>query len=46
MSKRDDATEPESPPPIFETWGRFYTVVLANTLFVYVLLLLFSAYAR
>ena len=44
MSKERD--EPESPPPVFGTWGRFYAVVIANTLFVYLLLILFSAYAR
>lgn len=38
--------EPDSPPPILGTWGRVYFAVVANTLFVYVLLMLFSAYAR
>ena len=38
--------EPDLPPPIFDTWIRFYAFVIANTLFVFVLLLLFSAYAR
>ena len=38
--------EPDLPPPIFETWGRFYAVVIANTLVIYLLLVLFSAYAR
>ena len=38
--------EPDSPPPVFGTWARFYTVVVANTLLVYLLLILFSAYAR
>ena len=44
MSKEPE--ESESAPPVFGTWGRFYAVVIANTLFVYLLLLLFSAYAR
>ncbi len=38
--------EPDSPPPVLGTWRRVYLVVVANTLFVYLLLLLFSAYAR
>ncbi len=38
--------EPDSPPPVFGTWGRFYAVVVANTLLIYLLLILFSAYAR
>lgn len=38
--------EPDVPPPIFGTWGRFYAVVIANTLLTYLLLVLFSAYAR
>ena len=38
--------EPDLPPPIFGTWGRFYAVVVANTLVTYLLLVLFSAYAR
>ena len=38
--------EPDLPPPIFETWNRFYAFVIANTLLVFVLLVLFSAYAR
>lgn len=29
-------------PPVFGTWGRFYAVVIANTLVVYLLLFLFS----
>jgi hypothetical protein len=33
-------------PPIFGTWRRFYAIVVANTLLVYLLLLLFSAFAR
>lgn len=36
----------DPPPPIFGTWPRFYTVVVLNTLLVYVLLLVFSAFAR
>ena len=36
----------DPPPPIFGTWSRFYTVVVFNTLLVYGLLLLFSAFAR
>ncbi len=39
--KHDDA-----PPPIFGTWPRFYAIVVVNTLLVYGLLLLFSAFAR
>ena len=46
MSKRDDTTDPESPAPIFGTWRRFYAFVLANTFLVYLLLVLFSLYAR
>ncbi len=38
--------EPDLPPPIFKTWGRFYAIVIANTLVTYLLLVLFSAYAR
>lgn len=38
--------EPESPPPVFGTWKRFYGVVIANTLLIYILLILFSVYAR
>jgi hypothetical protein len=38
--------EADSPPPIFRTWRRFYFVVIVNTLLVYGLLLLFSAFAR
>ena len=41
-----DTPGPDPPPPIFGTWKGFYTVVIANTLLVYVLLLLFSAFAR
>jgi hypothetical protein len=36
----------DKPPPILGTWRRFYAVVIANTLLVYVLLLLFSRFAR
>ncbi len=39
-------TEPAEPPPVFGTWGRFYAVVIANTLVVYLLLFLFSHYFR
>lgn len=35
----------EEPPPIFGSWGRFYLVVVLNTGFVYLLLILFSQYA-
>ena len=38
--------EPDTPPPVFGSWGRFYGVVIASTLLVYLLLILFSAYAR
>ncbi len=34
--------DPDEPPPVFGTWGRFYAVVIANTLVVYLLLFLFS----
>ncbi len=36
----------DQPPPILGTWPRFYAVVVVNTLLVYGLLLLFSAFAR
>lgn len=45
MSKQVDA-EADSPPPVFGTWKRFYAVVVANTVFVYLLLILFSIYSR
>jgi hypothetical protein len=38
--------ETDSPPPILGTWRRFYAVTIANTLLVYLLLLLFSRFAR
>ena len=38
--------EPETPPPVFGTWRTFYAVVVGNTILVYLLLILFSAYAR
>jgi hypothetical protein len=40
------STPSDPPPPIFRTWTQFYAVVVANTLLVYVLLILFSRYAR
>jgi len=47
MSKKLESDDSgESPPPVFGTWGRFYAVVVADTLFTYLLLILFSAYAR
>jgi hypothetical protein len=46
MSDLERAPEAESRPPIFGTWRGFYIVVVANTLLVYLLLLLFSRYAR
>lgn len=56
MSKKDVSLErepaPESqgeedaPPPVFGTWPRFYAVVVLNTLLTYLLLVLFSAFAR
>jgi hypothetical protein len=49
MSKRHEATEatePEGPPPLFGTWGRFYAFVVANTLLVFALLVLFSVATR
>ncbi|HEY7816996.1 MAG TPA: hypothetical protein VIG29_02175 [Vicinamibacteria bacterium] len=39
-------SDPEPPPPLFGSWPRFYAAVLLNTLLVYGLLLLFSAFAR
>jgi hypothetical protein len=39
-------TQGDPPPPIFGTWPRFYAVVVANTLLVYLLLLLFSRFSR
>ena len=44
VNQPDD--EERDHPPLFGTWKRFYVVVLANTLFVYLLLVLFSLYAR
>jgi hypothetical protein len=41
---RGQADDP--PPPVLGTWGRFYAVVVANTLFVYLLLVLFSRFAH
>jgi len=38
--------ETDTKPPVFGTWGRFYAVVIANTLLTYLLLILFSIYAR
>ncbi|HSF16672.1 MAG TPA: hypothetical protein VLK65_14080 [Vicinamibacteria bacterium] len=46
MSKQREDDEPDRAPPIFGTWKRFYVVVVVNTLFLYLLLLLFSLYAR
>lgn len=37
---------PDDPPPVFGSWGRFYAVVIANTLVVYLLLFLFSHFFR
>jgi hypothetical protein len=42
----DAESKPDAPPPIFGTWVRFYVVVVANTLFVYLLLFLFSRISR
>jgi hypothetical protein len=36
---------PDEPPPVFGRWRRFYAVVIANTVLVYLLLYLFSYYA-
>ncbi len=41
--EKEDA---DAPPPIFGTWSRFYAIVVANTLIVYLLLVLFSAVTR
>jgi hypothetical protein len=38
--------DPDEPPPVLGTWGRFYAVVVANTLVVYLLLFLFSYFFR
>jgi hypothetical protein len=38
--------EHDPPPPVFGTWSRFYAVVVANTVLVYLLLILFSRFAR
>ena len=38
--------DPDERPPVFGSWGRFYAVVIANTLVVYLLLFLFSHYFR
>jgi hypothetical protein len=46
MSDPSAPREDESRPPIFGTWPIFYAVVVANTLLVYLLLSLFSRYAR
>ena len=35
----------DEPPPVAGTWRRFYAVVIANTVLVYLLLYLFSHYA-
>jgi hypothetical protein len=37
--------DPDEPPPVFGTWRRFYAVVIANTLVVYLLLFLFSYFS-
>lgn len=37
--------DPDEPPPVFGTWNRFYAVVIANTLVVYLLLFLFSYFS-
>jgi hypothetical protein len=42
----DSEREADSRPPIFGTWRRFYAVVIANTLLIYLLLVLFSRFAR
>jgi len=41
-----ETKEPDPPPPILGNWGCFYLVVVVNTILVYGLLLLFSAFAR
>ena len=46
MSDPELEGEADSRPPIFGTWRNFYAIVIANTLFVYLLLVLFSRYAR
>ena len=38
--------DPDELPPVLGTWGRFYAVVIANTLLVYRLLFLFSYFTR
>ncbi len=44
-SKPGGEMDSEEPPPIFGSWTRFYAVVIVNTVFVYLLLYLFSLYA-
>lgn len=44
-SKPVAESETEEPPPIFGSWKRFYVVVIINTVFIYLLLFLFSLYA-
>ncbi|MGH9322115.1 MAG: hypothetical protein ACRD21_20790 [Vicinamibacteria bacterium] len=46
MLDRSENPEPDPPPPLFGTWGRVYAVVIANTVLIYLLLVLFSKYAR
>ncbi len=44
-SKPGGEAGPEEPPPVFGSWTRFYVVVIVNTVFIYLLLYLFSLYA-
>ncbi len=44
-ASRENAAHSDESPPVLGTWGRFYAVVIANTILVYLLLLLFSYYA-
>ncbi|MFQ5792086.1 MAG: hypothetical protein ACE5JI_16575 [Acidobacteriota bacterium] len=40
----EDKADPDEPPPVLGSWRRFYLVVILNTVFVYLLLYLFSHY--
>jgi hypothetical protein len=44
--KLAEAAEADSPPPVFGSWPRFYLFVVVNTFVVYLLLVLFSRFAR
>jgi hypothetical protein len=44
-SRLREKADPDEPPPVFGTWRRFYTIVLVNTIMVYLLLLVFSYFS-